>query len=174
MVAVTFEYLAVAADKALVVPPLVDRAKIGEANVTEMMQRVSAVIGGEGNGGVIYPPINFCRDSHVAMALVLHLLAETGKTVSQLVNELPRYVIVKEKLNCPSDKISAALKLVKQEFAAHPQDLRDGVKVTLPNGWLHVRGSNTEPIIRLMAEANDETQARAMLGGVLAKVAALL
>ena len=150
------------------------RARIGEANVTEMMQRVNAVIGGEGNGGVIYPPINFCRDSHVAMALVLHLLAETGKTVSQLVNELPRYAIVKEKLACPSDKISAALKLVRQEFAAYPQDLRDGVKVTLPNGWLHVRGSNTEPIIRLMAEANDETQARAMLNGVMAKVAALL
>ena len=150
------------------------RSKIGEANVTELMQRVDAVIGGEGNGGVIYPRINFCRDSHVAMALVLHLLAESGKTVSQLVNELPRYAIVKEKLNCPSDKISAILKMIRQEFAAHPQDLRDGVKVTLPQGWLHVRGSNTEPIIRLMAEAGDEAQAHAILARVLTKAAGLL
>jgi phosphomannomutase len=150
------------------------RAKIGEANVTELMQRVNAIIGGEGNGGVIYPRINYCRDSHVAMALVLHLLAETGKTVSQLVNELPRYTLIKEKLSCPSDKIGTVLKLIRADFAAHPQDLRDGVKVTLPNGWLHVRGSNTEPIIRLTAEASDVASARAILDSVFAKVANLL
>src|SRR6185436_2295831 len=124
------------------------RSKIGEANVTELMQQTSAVIGGEGNGGVIYPRINFCRDSQVGMALILHLLAETGKTVSQLLAELPRYKMVKEKLDCPSNKIGAVLKLIRQNYADYPQDLRDGVKVTLPQGWLHVRGSNTEPIIR--------------------------
>jgi phosphomannomutase len=150
------------------------RAKIGEANVTELMQRVNAVIGGEGNGGVIYPRLNYCRDSHVAMAVVLHLLAETGKSVSQLVNELPRYAMVKEKLACPSDKISAVLKMIREEFATHPQDLRDGVKVTLPNGWLHVRGSNTEPIIRLVAEASDELAARHILAEVFTKVTRLL
>ena len=150
------------------------RSKIGEANVTELMQQTGAVIGGEGNGGVIYPKINFCRDSHVGMALILHLLAESGKTVSELLAELPRYKMVKEKLECPSDKISEVLKLIRREFADYEQDLRDGVKVNLPNGWLHVRGSNTEPIIRLVAEAGDEAQARAILATVFAKVARLL
>lgn len=150
------------------------RSKIGEANVTELMQQTGAVIGGEGNGGVIYPRINFCRDSHVGMALILHLLAASGKTVSQLLAELPRYTLVKEKLACPSDKISEVLKLMRREFAAYEQDLRDGVKVILPNGWLHVRGSNTEPIIRLVAEAGDAAQARAILDSVFAKVARLL
>lgn len=150
------------------------RSKIGEANVTELMQQTHAVIGGEGNGGVIYPRINFCRDSHVGMALILHLLAETGKTVAQLLAEQPSYKLVKEKLDCPSDKISEVLKLIRRAFAQYPQDLRDGVKVTLPNGWLHVRGSNTEPIIRLSAEAGDAVQARAIVDSVFAQVAALL
>ncbi|MBI1760242.1 MAG: phosphoglucosamine mutase [Acidobacteria bacterium] len=150
------------------------RSKIGEANVTELMQQTGAVIGGEGNGGVIYPKINFCRDSHVGMALILHLLAESGKTISQLLTEQPRYRMVKEKLECPSDKISEVLKLIRREFADYEQDLRDGVKVTLPQGWLHVRGSNTEPIIRLVAEAGDEAQARAILDTVFTKVSRLL
>lgn len=150
------------------------RSKIGEANVTELMQQTGAVIGGEGNGGVIYPKINFCRDSHVGMALILHLLAESGKTVSELLDEQPRYKMVKEKLECPSDKISEVLKLIRREFAQYELDLRDGVKVLLPTGWLHVRGSNTEPIIRLVAEAGDEAQARAILATVFAKVARLL
>jgi phosphomannomutase len=145
-------------------------SKIGEVNVTEEMQKQVAVIGGEGNGGVIYPRINFARDSLVGMALVLHLLAESGQTISELLDTLPRYSMVKEKLVCPSDKIPIVLKLVRQSFAAHPMDLRDGVKVSLPNGWLLVRGSNTEPIIRITAEASSEDDARAIIAGVYQKV----
>jgi phosphomannomutase len=147
------------------------RSKIGEANVTELMQAVKAIIGGEGNGGVIYPAINFCRDSQVGMALILRLLAETGKTVTGLLAELPRYKLVKEKLVCPSDRLAELLKLLRRTYAGAPQDLRDGVKVLLPTGWLHVRGSNTEPIVRLVAEADDETKARAILDEALAKLA---
>jgi phosphomannomutase len=150
------------------------RSKIGEANVTEMMQQVGAVIGGEGNGGVIYPLINFCRDSHVGMALILHLLAETGRTVSDLLGDLPRYAMLKEKLPCPSDKISEVLKMIRREFAGHQMDLRDGVKVSFEDGWLHVRGSNTEPIIRLVAEAKDETRAQQLLRTVFEKVEPML
>src|SRR5919197_711059 len=116
--------------------------------------------GGEGNGGVIYPRINFARDSLVGMALVLHLLAAEGRTVSEILGELPRSFMVKEKLACRSDRIGRVLKRVRDEYARWPQDLRDGVKVTLPQGWLLVRGSNTEPIIRLVAEAETEEQAR--------------
>lgn len=142
------------------------RSKIGEANVAEEMQRRGAVIGGEGNGGVIFPRINFARDSLVGMALVLHLLAATGRTVSELLDELPRSFMLKEKLACRSDRIGRALKKVRAEFARWPQDLRDGVKVTLPDGWLLVRGSNTEPIIRLVAEAETEERAREMIEGL--------
>jgi phosphomannomutase len=150
------------------------RAKIGEANVTEMMQQVGAVIGGEGNGGVIYPVINFCRDSQVGMALILHLLAETGRTVSSLLADLPRYTMIKEKIECPSHKIREVLKQVRRTYANHQLDLRDGVKVELADGWLHVRGSNTEPILRLVAEARAETHARRMLDDVLETITPIL
>ena len=139
------------------------RSKIGEANVTEEMQRRGAVVGGEGNGGVIYPRINFARDSLVGMALILHLLASTDRTVSDLLSELPRSFMLKEKLACRSDRIGRVLKRVRGRYAQWPQDLRDGVKVTTPEGWLLVRGSNTEPIIRLVAEGETEEKARRMI-----------
>jgi phosphomannomutase len=145
-------------------------SKIGEVNVTEEMQKQSAVIGGEGNGGVIYPRINFARDSLVGMALILHLLAESGQTITELVNALPRFHMIKEKLVCPSDKISAVLRMLRQEYAANPMDLRDGVKVILPNGWFLVRGSNTEPIIRVIAEAEREADARTIVDRVYSRV----
>ncbi|MDX6444536.1 MAG: phosphomannomutase [Blastocatellia bacterium] len=145
-------------------------SKIGEVNVTEEMQKRQAVIGGEGNGGVIYPRLNFARDSLVAMALILHLLAETGQTITELVNTLPRFAMIKEKLVCPSDKISAVLRMVRQEFAAYPLDLRDGVKVSLPNGWFLVRGSNTEPIVRVIAEAERDDEARTIFESVYSRV----
>jgi phosphomannomutase len=147
------------------------RTKIGEANVTERMRLDHAVIGGEGNGGVIYPAINFARDSQVGMALILHLLASTGKTVSDLMSTLPRFVMVKEKLTCPSGKIPDVLRMVRHEFAHLPMDTRDGVKVMLPDGWFHVRGSNTEPIVRVVAESSSEAAARAVVDDVFGRVA---
>ena len=136
------------------------RTKIGEANVTETMQAVNAIIGGEGNGGVIYPRINFARDSLVGMALILHLMAKQERPLSEILSELPRLYMMKEKVICPSHKIRDVLKMIRQVYAGAPMDLTDGVKVSLPHGWLHVRGSNTEPIIRLSAEAETEEQAR--------------
>jgi len=145
--------------------------KIGEVNVTDAMQLHNAVIGGEGNGGVIYPRINFARDSLVGMALVLHLLADSGKTVTQLLDEFPRYTVVKEKMVCPSEKIPAVLKLLRQEYEKFPLDTRDGVKVTLPDGWFLVRGSNTEPIVRVVAESRSENKAREIVARVYEQVA---
>ena len=146
------------------------RSKIGEANVAEEMLRRRAVVGGEGNGGVIYPRINFARDSLTGMALILHLLAETGANVSELLTELPPSHMVKEKMACRSDRIRAALKAVSEAYAGLPLDLRDGVKVTTGAGWFLVRGSNTEPIIRLVAEAETEARAQAMIEEVRAHV----
>jgi phosphomannomutase len=150
------------------------RSKIGEANVAEEMLRRGAIIGGEGNGGVIYPRINFARDSLVGMALVLHLLAETKRTVSELVAELPRTYMIKEKLTCRSDKIRTVLRMVRDEYAQCPIDLRDGVKVTMPDGWFLVRGSNTEPIIRIVAEAEDQQRVLGMIEDVKGRVRACL
>ncbi|HEV8431419.1 MAG TPA: phosphoglucosamine mutase [Pyrinomonadaceae bacterium] len=144
--------------------------KIGEVNVTDAMQQHHAVIGGEGNGGVIYPRINFARDSLVGIALVLHLLAESGKSVTELLEDIPRYTIVKEKMTCPSDRIPKVLRLVRQEFSQFPMDTRDGVKVILPDGWLLVRGSNTEPIIRVVAEAKNEGRAKAIVSDVISRL----
>jgi phosphomannomutase len=142
------------------------RTKIGEANVTERMQQENSVIGGEGNGGVIYPRINFARDSLVGMALVLHLLAEGGRSVSEIMADLPPYYMIKEKLVCPSDRIGDVLKMIRNVYASYPIDLSDGVKVTLPDGWFLVRGSNTEPIIRLVAESNREERAAQIIAAV--------
>ncbi|HKV32946.1 MAG TPA: phosphoglucosamine mutase [Pyrinomonadaceae bacterium] len=148
--------------------------KIGEVNVTDKMQQQNAVIGGEGNGGVIYPRINFARDSLVGMALVLHLLADSGKTVSQLMDQFPRYSVVKEKMVCPSEKIPAILRMLRQEYGEFPLDTRDGVKVTLPEGWFLVRGSNTEPIIRVVAESRSESQAREIVTRIYDRVASCI
>lgn len=148
----------------------VHRSKIGEANVTEEMQRHGAVVGGEGNGGVIYPRINFARDSLVGMALILHLLAATGLTVSEILSDLPRSFMLKEKLACRSDKIRTALNMIRREYVRWPLDTRDGIKVTLDDGWFLVRGSNTEPIIRLVAEAATQEQAARIIAEVRARV----
>ncbi len=144
--------------------------KIGEVNVTDAMQLHRAVIGGEGNGGVIYPRINFARDSLVGIALVLHLLAESGKSVTELLGDIPRYTIVKEKIACASDRIAGVLRMVRQEYAEFQMDTRDGVKVIVPDGWLLVRGSNTEPIIRVVAEAKSEERARSLVEEVTNKI----
>jgi len=139
-------------------------------NVTDAMQLQRAVVGGEGNGGVIYPRINFARDSLVGIALVLHLLAESGKSITELLSDIPRYSIVKEKLACPSDRIAGALRTVRNAFAQSQMDLRDGVKIILPDGWLLVRGSNTEPIIRVVAEAKSEERARELVDDVIGRL----
>ena len=146
------------------------RTKIGEVNVTDGMRQHSAVIGGEGNGGVIYPRINFGRDSLVGIALVLHLLVESGKSVSELLETFPRYSIVKEKMECSSQRIPGVLRMLRQEYANFPIDTRDGVKVTLDDGWFLVRGSNTEPIVRIVAEARSEDRARKMVSDVYEQV----
>lgn len=149
-------------------------SKIGEVNVTEEMQKQNAVIGGEGNGGVIYPRINFARDSLVGMALVLHLLAKSGQSITELVNDLPRYSMIKEKLDCPSHKIATILGMVRREYAGYAMDVRDGVKVMIPGGWFLVRGSNTEPIIRVIGEGATEEGVRNIIDSVYAKVRASL
>jgi phosphomannomutase len=140
----------------------VTRTRVGEANVAEGMRHRGAVIGGEGNGGVLYPKVNFGRDSLVAMALILHRLAETGRSVAGLAAAYDRFRVVKIQRHCAIDRARVLLQKAREIWAEHSPDLLDGVKVRLPEGWFIVRPSNTEPIVRVIAEASSEEAARAL------------
>jgi phosphomannomutase len=133
------------------------RSPVGEANVVQAMLREHAVIGGEGNGGVIDPRIVPGRDSLVAMAYLLQLMASSGKTVSQLVADLPRYEIVKHKFECRREDAERAVEAMKKEFASEKVDTQDGIRIDWESqrAWVHARPSNTEPIMRIIAEAPD-------------------
>jgi phosphomannomutase len=148
------------------------RTAVGEANVAEGMRREHAVIGGEGNGGVIYPAINFGRDSLVGIGLVLHLLADARRPLSSLVAALPSSGMVKAQMTCPSQHVHDILRKIRRAYAPHRVDLRDGVKVLLDDRWFLVRGSNTEPIIRVVAEAPTEEAARQLADEVFEMVRA--
>jgi phosphomannomutase len=129
------------------------RTPVGEANVVDAMLAQNAVIGGEGNGGVIDPRIVPGRDSLVGMAFVLNLLARENKPLSQIVAELPRYEIIKDKFECKREDAERAVEAVKVAFAHEKVDLQDGIRIDWPDAWVHARASNTEPIMRIIAEA---------------------
>ena len=146
------------------------RTPVGEASVVDAMLKSGAVIGGEGNGGVIDPRIVPGRDSLVGMAYVLQLMAATGKTVSQLVADYPRYEIVKTKFECRRNEADRAVAALKKEFAAEKIDIQDGIRIDWDNAWVHARPSNTEPIMRIIAEAPDRATAEAKIAMVQAVV----
>jgi phosphomannomutase len=144
------------------------RTPVGEAHVARAVRGTRCVIGGEGNGGVIDPRVVLVRDSLSAMSLVLQLMAATGRRISELVAGLPRYVMVKQKLDCPRERIEVAAAAVAGAFADQPVNRADGVRVDFEEGWVHVRASNTEPIVRIIAEAVDESAALMLIGRVRA------
>ncbi len=146
------------------------RTAVGEANVAAAMRRHDAVTGGEGNGGVIYPPVCWVRDSISSMALILDLLAVHGRPLSAIVADLPRYAMIKHKFDLSGmgglDAVDAMIDRVAHRLADHSINRADGVRVDFPDGWVHLRASNTEPIVRLIAEAPDADRAWALLDEV--------
>jgi len=136
------------------------RSAVGEANVVDMMLQHDAVIGGEGNGGVIDPRVGCVRDSFVGMALVLDALAARQLPTSDLAAELPRYAICKTKINLSGEKVPVALDALEKHFAEATADRLDGLRLDWPDHWLLVRASNTEPIVRAIAEAATFEEAR--------------
>ncbi|PYV44642.1 MAG: phosphoglucosamine mutase [Acidobacteria bacterium] len=144
------------------------RTRIGEVNVTETMKKEKALIGGEGNGGVIFPRINFARDSMVGITLVLHYMALTASPLSTLVEELPRYYFVKHTLPCPSFRVRSFLNSLKEIYFREKLDLTDGLKILRPDSWAHIRSSNTEPIMRIVVEARNEETAQAWAREIIA------
>ena len=136
---------------------------VGEVNVVTQMKNSGAVIGGEGNGGVIYPASHYGRDALVGVALFLSLLAHKGKKVSELKKEYPQYCIAKNKIQLTPDiNVDAILEAVEKKYANEKVTTIDGVKIDFPEYWVHLRKSNTEPIIRIYSEAKTMEQANAI------------
>ncbi|MFO8144530.1 MAG: phosphoglucosamine mutase [Candidatus Syntrophosphaera sp.] len=131
----------------------VHRTKVGEINVGKLMQEIKSPVGGEGNGGIICPDVNYTRDAMAGMALILGLLAESGKTVSQIVQDLPRFHISKAKMEIPATSMDAVLSKMPELLPGYEFDTLDGIKAIAEDHWIHIRKSGTEPIIRIYAES---------------------
>ncbi len=139
--------------------PLV-RSAVGEANVVDAMLAEGAVFGGEGNGGPIDPRVGLVRDSFVGMALLLDAMAERQQPIGAMADALPRYEIVKTKISLPKERITAGLAALEAHFNDAAVNCMDGLRLDWPDRWLLVRGSNTEPIVRAIAEAPTANEAK--------------
>jgi phosphomannomutase len=141
---------------------------VGEVNVVETMKATKAVIGGEGNGGIIYPSSHYGRDALVGIALFLTQLARSGQTTSALRAAYPNYYMAKQRLDLsPDTDVDALLNKIKKQYAAYPINDTDGVKVDFPDSWVHFRKSNTEPILRIYTEAPLQAEAEALAQSVI-------
>ncbi len=138
-------------------------APVGEVNVAVKMRSVGAVIGGEGNGGVILPDLHLGRDAPLAAALILQLLHESNGTLSAVVAQYPHYHIVKVKLDRPDAPLGAVYASIREALPGAAVDTQDGLRLTWPDRWVHVRPSGTEPIVRVIAEAPTEGEARELV-----------
>jgi phosphomannomutase len=142
------------------------RTKVGEGNVVEGIIAHNAIIGGEGSGGVIYPTMNLCRDSLVGMALVLELLAKEGKPISEIVSKLPKYELVKTKMPFEG-KLTNVIEKVINALPDGKPDIQDGLRIDFPDrSWVQIRASNTEPIIRIWAEAKTRERAQELVDNI--------
>lgn len=134
----------------------VHRCKVGEINVGKKMKEISSPIGGEGNGGIICPEVHYTRDAPAGMALILGLIAESGKKISELVSELPKYYFAKDKLSLEPGDMDAAMSKVPKILEGYEIDDQDGIKGTKNDHWIHIRKSGTEPIIRVYVESDSQ------------------
>ncbi|WP_158995733.1 phosphoglucosamine mutase [Mucilaginibacter sp. L196] len=150
-------------------------AAVGEVNVVNKMKETNAVIGGEGNGGVIYPELHYGRDALAGIALFLTHLAKSGKTVSALRASYPNYFISKNKITLtPEMDIDALLLKVEEKYKNQPHSTIDGLKIEFDKEWVHLRKSNTEPIIRIYSEASSETVANSLANKIIADIKEIL
>jgi phosphomannomutase len=147
---------------------------VGEVNVVELMKETNAVIGGEGNGGIIYPELHYGRDSLVGIALFLSFLAEEKIAVSELRKKYTAYFMSKKKIELtPQLDVDAILKTMEAKYAAEEINTIDGVKIDFPENWVHLRKSNTEPIIRIYTEAKSQEEADALADRIIGEIKAV-
>ena len=150
-------------------------AAVGEVNVVTKMKACNAIIGGEGNGGVIYPESHYGRDALVGIGLFLTHLAKSGKSISRLRSSYPSYHISKNKITLTADMdINALLLKVQEKYKAQPHSTIDGLKIEFDNEWVHLRRSNTEPIIRIYSEAQNETVAENLASKIISDIKEIL
>lgn len=150
-------------------------AAVGEVNVVNQMKATNAIIGGEGNGGIIYPELHYGRDALVGIALFLTHLAKFGKSVSLLKSSYPNYHISKNKITLtPEMDIDALLVKVQEKYKNQPNSTIDGLKIEFDNEWVHLRRSNTEPIIRIYSEAENETVAENLANKIISDIKEIL
>ena len=151
------------------------RVPVGEVHVAEAMKEAGAVIGGEGNGGVIYPPVHYGRDAIVGMGLILEMMARYGKPISEIAGEIPRYHMIKTKLECPTAIGRRAVReLARDTAGAASLDTSDGLRIDFPDRWIHLRASNTEPVLRIIGEAKTEEDAGNLIEEYSAKIRKML
>ncbi len=147
------------------------RTPVGEANVVEGIQSVRAAIGGEGsNGGIIFPPVHLCRDSYTGMAFMLDMMAASGLKASELAARLPRYHRKFGKLAYEHGRLGMLMQALEDAFPDAELDRSDGLKLSLPEGWIHLRASNTEPLLRIAAEARSEAGVEELYGRALERL----
>ena len=148
---------------------------VGEVNVVNLMKEKEAVIGGEGNGGIIFPELHYGRDSLVGVALFLTHLAQQDKSVAELRATYPDYYMGKKKIELtPEIDVDKLLEKVKKEFKKEDISTVDGVKIDFPTNWVHLRKSNTEPIIRIYTEASSQEEADKLADDMIAKIKSLI
>ena len=148
---------------------------VGEVNVVEKMKATNAVIGGEGNGGVIYPELHYGRDALVGIALFLTFMAKTGKKCSEIRSQYPAYTISKNKIELqPNMNVPEIMQKMAAKYVDYEVNTIDGVKIDFPDGWVHLRPSNTEPIIRIYAEAQSEEHAEALANRIITDIKAVI
>lgn len=148
-----------------------EAAAVGEVNVVTKMKENKAIIGGEGNGGIIYPESHYGRDALVGTALFLMLMAEKGGTVAQLRASYPSYFMSKKKIQLtPELDVDAILKSMAEKYKDEEISIIDGVKIDFPDNWVHLRKSNTEPIIRIYTEAKSQTEADALADRIIGEI----
>lgn len=135
------------------------RSAVGEANVVKKMKEVNAIIGGEGSGGVIFPAIHYGRDALIGIAITLQHLLEFGGTMTELKNSLPQYFIAKKKVETGSVNPDIIIEKLKKHFSTEKWNDEDGLRIDFPDHWVHFRKSNTEPIVRVICEAQTESSA---------------
>jgi len=151
----------------------VHRTKVGEIHVAKRMREVEAVIGGEGNGGVILPDVHLGRDAPVGIALTLQHLLEWDGPLSELYRSLPQYTIVKRKLTFSDGDPQMILDRIRERYADQPVDTTDGVKILWGDSWVHLRKSNTEPLVRVIAEAPSQEEATRLCEEMIREVQAI-
>jgi phosphomannomutase len=140
-------------------------------NVVEKMKEINAIIGGEGNGGVIYPELHSGRDALVGIALFLTYLAKIGKTCSELRKTYPQYFISKNKIQLtPEIDVDKVLENIQKAYASNEIITIDGVKIIFENEWVHLRKSNTEPIIRIYSESKSKESAEKLAQDIIQKI----